>query len=166
MGIKEQESTPDFFDEMTEKPEEQEVIRRQVHRAFDGKVNMVEKEKPSDDEFASSDDGEIRKVTIRKRVIRRVIVLSDGTRKEVEEEVEDSMPVVENIKREEYDIPAPVLIKEQESTPDFFVEMTEKPEEHEVIRRQVHRASDVKKQVIDRNQSVEEDVTKSDVEKS
>ena len=64
------------------------------------------------------EDGIVRRtVTVRKRIVRKIIVLPDGSRKEVEEEV----PLeVGKIPSDEVIIGAPIVVDEQESVPDIL----------------------------------------------
>merc|ERR1712113_525005 len=81
---------------------------------------------------------------------RRIIVLPDGTRKEVEEEVpteetDSDFDVVEKEEEEcseEEIVAEPTVIEEQETTPDVpdvFQEVAEEPRDEVVVKREVHR---------------------------
>ena len=68
-----------------------EPTRRQIFRA---PVPIDVAQEPTPEEIVTLEDGRIirRTVTVRKRTIRKIIILPDGTRKEVEEEVPDESP--------------------------------------------------------------------------
>merc|ERR1712226_1064145 len=95
MLVEEQESVPDTFEQRFEEPCDQVVFKREVHRTYqptekDKTVHVRVHEKPSEDEeYITPDDSrDVRRViTIRKRIVKRIIVLPDGSRKEVEEEL-------------------------------------------------------------------------------
>merc|ERR1711962_1020000 len=106
---------------------------------------MGSKEEPSSDEVS-----QVRKViTVRRKIVRRIIVLPDGTRKEVEEEVpaEETDSDFDVVEREvesstEEVIAEPTVIEEQESTPDIAhvsPETPREPTDEVVFKREVHR---------------------------
>ena len=70
------------------------------------------------------------KIKVYKRYQQR-----DRTEKGVEEKVEEAAPVDAPDAGSEDDIPAPVVIEEQESTPDIFERMDEEPQEQVVFKR-------------------------------
>merc|ERR1712168_798890 len=92
--IEEQESLPPHLIEKIhhEEPTDEVITKREVHRTV---VVPVEQEKTvdvipseSEEEPSSDDVSHIRQVvTVRRKIVRRIIVLPDGTRKEVEEQV-------------------------------------------------------------------------------
>merc|ERR1711911_42385 len=95
--VDDQENVPDTFDDLPEEPEEktETVTRRTVYRTAvlpadkpkEGDEDEV-KDKEPEEVVTLQDDGTVvrKTITIRKRIIRKIIVLPDGTRKEVEEE--------------------------------------------------------------------------------
>ena len=99
MFVDEQESVPDMFGDEPDVANET-VLRRQVHR------RAVPYEKPMDEAPTQHEpeesvvllDGRIirKTVTIRKRIIHKIIILPDGTRKEVQEEVPDEDEPIEH----------------------------------------------------------------------
>ncbi|XP_066916747.1 probable serine/threonine-protein kinase kinX [Clytia hemisphaerica] len=132
MQVDDQENVPDTFgdEEFPEEPKEPEektetVTRRTVYRTAVLPADKPEDEEPKEKEpeeaVTIQDDGTVvRKViTVRKRIIRKIIVLPDGTRKEVEEE-----QPVEDEPTKEGDEPT-----EDEPTVDYV----------DVTRRTVHR---------------------------
>uniref|UniRef100_A0A7M5WLK9 KASH domain-containing protein n=1 Tax=Clytia hemisphaerica TaxID=252671 RepID=A0A7M5WLK9_9CNID len=132
MQVDDQENVPDTFgdEEFPEEPKEPEektetVTRRTVYRTAvlpeDKPEDEEPKEKEPEEAVTIQDDGTVvRKViTVRKRIIRKIIVLPDGTRKEVEEE-----QPVEDEPTKEGDEPT-----EDEPTVDYV----------DVTRRTVHR---------------------------
>merc|ERR1712183_259185 len=155
--IEEQESTPDVpdvFQEVAEEPRDEVVVKREVHRTVvvpaekDKTVDVIPSE--SEEEPSSDDVSQVRKVvTVRRKIVRRIIVLPDGSRKEIEEEVpsEETDSDFDVVEREEESsteevIAEPTEIEEQESTPDvpdFFRETPREPTEEVVLRREVHR---------------------------
>ena len=80
-------------------------------------------QEPTPEETVTLEDGRIirRTVTVRKRTIRKIIILPDGTRKEVEEEVPEEAPeqVPEDVKE--------------------VIRTARRQEPEEVTRRQVYR---------------------------
>merc|ERR1712013_161709 len=101
-------------------------------------------------EEPSSDDAhQVRKViTVRRKIVRRIIVLPDGTRKEVEEEVpsEETDSDSDVVEREvesstEEVIAEPTVVEEQQTTPDVphtFEDKTEEPQDEIITKREVH----------------------------
>merc|ERR1712072_541 len=130
------------------------ITKREVHRTV---VVPVEPEKtvdviPSESEEEPSCDevSQVRKViTVRRKIVRRIIVLPDGTRKEVEEEVpaEETDSDFDVVEREvenstEEVIAEPTVVEEQHTTPDvphIFEDTPQEPTDEVIVKREVHR---------------------------
>merc|ERR1711962_428953 len=154
--IEEQESIPPHLieEDHHDEPRDEVITKREVHRTV---VVPVDQQKtvdviPSESEEEPSSDevSQVRKiVTVRRKIVRRIIVLPDGSRKEIEEEVpsEETDSDFDVVEREEESsteevIAEPDVIEEQESTPDlpdFFRETPGEPMDEVVFRREVHR---------------------------
>ena len=104
----------------TEALPDEPTTRRQIFRTL---VPKDVPQEPTPEETVTLEDGRIikRTVTVRKRTIRKIIILPDGTRKEVEEEVPEEAP--------EH---APDDVKE-------VIRTVRRQEPEEVTRRQVYR---------------------------
>ena len=94
----------------TEALPDEPTTRRQIFRTPVAKEDVPQE--PTPEETVTLEDGQIirRTVTVRKRTIRKIIILPDGTRKEVEEEVpeealeqapEDVKEVIRTVRRQE-----------------------------------------------------------------
>ena len=105
----------------TEALPDEPTTRRQIFRTPVPKEDVPQE--PTPEETVTLEDGRIirRTVTVRKRTIRKIIILPDGTRKEVEEEVPEEAP--------EH---APEDVKE-------VIRTVRRQEPEEVTRRQVYR---------------------------
>ena len=105
----------------TEALPDEPTTRRQIFRTPVPKEDVPQE--PTPEETVTLEDGQIirRTVTVRKRTIRKIIILPDGTRKEVEEEVPEEAPEQ-----------APEDVKE-------VIRTVRRPEPEEVTRRQVYR---------------------------
>ena len=90
-GQPEEVIVPMEYSEAEAVPEE--PTRRQIFRTPVPKEEIPSEAMP--EETVTRQDGRVirRAVTVRKRTIRKVIILPDGTRKEVEEEVPEDVPV-------------------------------------------------------------------------
>ena len=107
----------------TEALPDEPTTRRQIFRTPVPKEDVPQE--PTPEETVTLEDGRIirRTVTVRKRTIRKIIILPDGTRKEVEEEVPEEAPEQ-----------APEDVKEVIQT-----RTVRRQEPEEVTRRQVYR---------------------------
>ena len=105
----------------TEALPDEPTTRRQIFRTPVPKEDVPQE--PTPEETVTLEDGRIirRTVTVRKRTIRKIIILPDGTRKEVEEEVPEEAPEQ-----------APEDVKE-------VIRTVRRQEPEEVTRRQVYR---------------------------
>jgi hypothetical protein len=154
--IEEQESTPDvpeFFGETPREPKDEVVFRREVHRTVvvpadkDKTVDVIPSE--SEEEPSLDEVTQVRKVvTVRRKIVRRIIVLPDGTRKEVEEEVP----------AEEVDSDYDVIEREQVTSTVVPVDLDTsvahpKPVERVHVTRVV-RKPDGEEDIIDQSDSV------------
>ena len=123
MVVDEQESVPDMFGDEPDVATET-VLKRQVHR------RAVPYEKPKDEsptqhkpeEAAILQDSQVirKRITVRKRIIRKIIVLPDGTRKDTEKEVpveDEPVKHIEIIRREVHREYIPDLVKVHQKRP-------------------------------------------------
>ena len=105
----------------TEALPDEPTTRRQIFRTPVPKEDVPQE--PTPEETVTLEDGRIirRTVTVRKRTIRKIIILPDGTRKEVEEEVPEEAPehAAEDVKE--------------------VIRTVRRQEPEEVTRRQVYR---------------------------
>merc|ERR1712072_382861 len=130
------------------------ITKREVHRTVvlpaekDETVDVIPSE--SEEEPSSDDITQVRKViTVRRKIVRRIIVLPDGTRKEVEEEVpaEETDSDFDVVEREvesstEEVIAEPTVVEEQHTTPDvphIFEDTPQEPTDEVIVKREVHR---------------------------
>merc|ERR1712072_1405966 len=76
-----------------------------------------------DQQSMPDDDSDMRRVvTVRRRIIKKIIVLPDGTQKEIEEEipVEDGFDIIDGHTESSTEeiIPSPVTVDDQQCAPD------------------------------------------------
>merc|ERR1712013_41605 len=155
--VEEQQTTPDvphIFEDTIEEPKDEIITKREVHRTVvvptetKESVDVIPSE--TEEEPSSDDTHQVRKViTVRRKIVRRIIVLPDGTRKEVEEEVpsEETDSDFDVVEREvesstEEVIAEPTVVEEQQTTPDvphIFEDATEEPQDEIITKREVHR---------------------------
>ena len=119
------------------------------------RVEIAEKELPEEPLDVSFEDGRVTRktVTVRKRTIRKVVVMPDGRRKEVEEEVEE--PVEEVKERDDY----PRRSRQQEPR-------RQEPEEEEVVKPMEVEEVESAPTEPEREWPVDEDVTRTTSERT
>ncbi|MCP4481273.1 MAG: hypothetical protein GY817_00385, partial [bacterium] len=132
--IEEEVPVPDSPEERTDAPEEKPNEEERVtpmEVTVEEALPLEPEEKPAEEDTFVDEHGRVvrKTITVRKRIVRRIIRMPDGTRKEVEEEVpvsdspEERTDTFEVIQREEE---TPSRPKE----PQYVVEKaTEAPEE-------------------------------------
>merc|ERR1712013_555657 len=158
-----------------EETRDEVITKREIHRTVvvptetKESVDVIPSE--TEEEPSSDDAHQVRKViTVRRKIVRRIIVLPDGTRKEVEEEVpsEETDSDFDVVEREvesstEEVIAEPTVVEEQQTTPDvphIFEDTTEEPQDEIITKREVHRTVVVpteKKETVDVIPSESED---------